>query len=69
MDLTPLAQYGSTGIAIGLVILVAWLVKMFVDHSKECRSDVTGVIKDHAKVQSENTEAIRDLRRTIESKL
>ena len=75
-DLTPLAQYGPTGIAVGLVALVGWMVKSFMDHARECRDDVAGAVKHnsamserHIEVTLQHTEAIKDLKRFLETKL
>lgn len=51
-DLTKLAKYGSTGIAIGLIILVGYIVQMFSVVLNETITD--------------NTRAINDLRISVE---
>lgn len=75
-DLTPLAQYGPTGIAVGLVALVGWMVKSFMDHARDCRDDVAGAVKQNAlmgerqaEATMQHTEAIKDLKRFLETKL
>lgn len=61
-NLVPLAQYGVVGICVALVMFLAWVVKMFVDHSKQCRDDVVKVIQD-------NNTALTQLAKVIDGKL
>ncbi len=58
-----LAKYGATGIALGALILIGWLIKMFLDRQR-CAEE------EHQKFMTNimrmNRDSYRDLKKSVD---